>query len=187
MGQASSFRFALTHPVGETNLVGGLVLDEARGAFVSPDSLAISADTSMGRLFVEVEAVAIGDDAWVTNPLTGEWVDTSAGDSLFAFFDPSSLVANILGLVRDIEYASVPVAGGAVVLNAAISAYALSDLVGEVVDTNDLELEIRLDADTFALKRVRISGQIQEADGPDAVRVIEITDLNSEIVIEPPT
>lgn len=186
MGQASSFRFTLTHPTGSTSLLGGLTLERADGAAVSPDRLSVQADSYLGNLFVGVEAIAIGDRNFITNPLSGEWTEVSPEDSPFAFLDPAGLIANILGLVRLAEYASPPKPGEDLVIDAVIDSSALSSLVGDVIDGAELDLVLTLDPDSFVLKRARISGLLQETDVPDTVRLVELTDVNSEIEIVPP-
>ncbi len=186
MGQVSSFRFRLTHPAGSTELLGGLALERADGAFVTPDQLSVEADAYLGTLFVGVEAIVIGNQHFITNPLSGEWSEVSPEDSPLSFLNPAGLIANILGLVREADYASLPKPGEDLVIEAVISSYALSPLVGDVIEGVDLDLVLTFDPASFVLKSARISGLLQEPDEPDAVRLVELTDFNSEIEIVPP-
>ena len=186
MGQVSSFRFRLTHPAGSTELLGGLALERADGAFVTPDQLSVEADAYLGTLFVGVEAIVIDNQHFITNPLSGEWSEVSPEDSPLSFLNPAGLIANILGLVREADYASLPKPGEDLVIEAVISSYALSPLVGDVIEGVDLDLVLTFDPASFVLKSARISGLLQEPDEPDAVRLVELTDFNSEIEIVPP-
>jgi hypothetical protein len=186
MGQVSSFRFRLTHPAGSTELLGGLALERADGAFVTPDQLSVEADAYLGTLFVGVEAIVIGNQHFITNPLSGEWSEVSPEDSPLSFLNPAGLIANILGLVREADYASLPKPGEDLVIEAVISSYALSPLVGDVIEGVDVDLVLTFDPASFLLKSARISGLLQEPDEPDAVRLVELTDFNSEIEIVPP-
>ena len=186
MGQVSSFRFRLTHPAGSTELLGGLALERADGAVVTPDQLSVEADAYLGTLFVGVEGVVIGDQHFITNPLSGEWSEVSPEDSPLSFLNPAALIANILGLVREADYASLPKPGEDLVIEAVVSSYALSPLVGDVIEGVDVDLVLTFDPASFVLKSARISGLLQEPDEPDAVRLVELTDFNSEIEIVPP-
>ena len=186
MATVSSFRFKLTHPSGSTTLQNGLVVDRAEGAVVAPDQLSVEADAQLASIFVGVEAVILGDRHFMTNPLSGEWAELSPEESPFAFLDISGLIANILGLVRQSEYASPPRPGEDIVIQAVIRSYALASLVGDVVEGLDLDLLLTFDPDTFVLMSARISGRLQEADEPSAVRLVELTDVNTDIEIEPP-
>ena len=122
----------------------------------------------------------------MTNPLSGEWAELSPEESPFAFLDISGLIANILGLVRESEYVSQPAPGEDIVIQAVIRSYALASLVGDVVEGVDLDLELTFDPDTFVLMSARISGRLQEGDDSSAVRLVELTDVNSDIEIRPP-
>ena len=186
MARTSSFRFKLTHPSGTTALQSGLALESAEGAVVTPDQLLLDADALLGNIYVGVEAVVIGDQHFMTNPLSGEWAEIPPEDSPFAFLDVNRLIANILGLVRQAEYVSAPKPGEDLVIDAVIGSYALSPLVGDVVEGVDLDLVLTFDPDSFVLKSARISGLLQDHDEPDAVRLVELTDFNSEIEIVPP-
>ena len=186
MSRASSFRFKLTHPSGSTTLQNGLVVDNAEGAVVSPDQLSVTADAQLAGIFVGVEAVVLGDRHFMTNPLSGEWAELSPEESPFAFLDISGLIANILGLVRQSEHVSHPVPGEDFVIKAVIRSYALASLVGDVVEGLDLDLVLTFDPDTFVLNSARISGRLQEGDESSAVRLVELTDVNTDIQITAP-
>ena len=186
MGRVSSFRFKLTHPSGTTTLQNGLTVESAEGAVVAPDQLSVQADAELASIYVGVEAVLLGDDHFMTNPLTGEWTQVAPENSPFAFLDVNALIANILGLVRESKYESPPSEGEDIVIEAVIRSYALAPLVGEVVDGLDLDLVLTFDPDSFVLKSARISGQLQEADEDSAVRLVELSDFDTDIEIVPP-
>ncbi len=186
MAAVSSFRFKLTHPSGSTVLQNGLTVDGAEGAVVAPDQLSVEADTQLASIFVGVEAVLIGDDHYMTSPLTGEWAKVPPEDSPFAFLDVNALIANILGLVRESDYVSPPEPDEDIAIEAVIRSYALASLVGDVVEGLDVDLVLTFDPDSFVLKSARISGRLQEHDEQTAVRLVELTDFDTDIEILPP-
>ena len=120
--------------------------------FVTPDQLSVKADAYLGTLFVGVEAIVIDNQHFITNPLSGEWSEVSPEDSPLSFLNPAGLIANILGLVREADYASLPKPGEDLVIEAVISSYALSPLVGDVIEGVDVDLVLTFDPASFVLK-----------------------------------
>ncbi len=186
MGSAKSMSFEITHPSGGTALADGLTLEKAAGSVVAPGRVAVQADVMRGSESTRVESVTIGELNWMLDPQTMSWAETSPEDNLLSGLDPVGLITNILGLVRKAQYDYLPAPGQDVVLNGTINAYALSALGVDVIDANALDITLTIDHETYALKQVRISGALQESDGPGAVRLIAITGLNSGIRIDPP-
>ena len=181
-----SFRFELTHPAGATSLAGGLSLQRAEGAVSGPERLQIKAEAELGRLFVRVEAIVIGDHTWMTNPLTGNWAEIDPADSPFSFLDPAKLVADVLRQISAPAYKTPPAATGDLLITGSVPAEVLASLVGTVQGGSVLTVDLTLDRAAFTLKEARITGRLQPDDGPETVRVITFFGFGEQISIEPP-
>ncbi|MBI2965225.1 MAG: LppX_LprAFG lipoprotein [Chloroflexi bacterium] len=187
MRQLQTFRFRLSHPSGSTLLPGGISLDDAEGAVVAPDRLQVFADASSGRSFVKLSVVAIGDDAWVTNPLTGSWVKAPPGGSPFSTFDPAGLVGGILAGVTEARFSQgASPSGGAFRILGRAGASILEPLVGEVDRGRTVEFELLIDAVSFRLSRAEIRGAVSTGEDPATVRVVDLSDFDAGIEIQPP-
>ena len=182
-----AFRFRLSHSAGSTVLSSGISLDSAEGAAAAPDRLQVTADASFGRSFVKLSAIVIGDEAWVTNPLTGGWLKAPPGGSPFSTFDPGQLVAGILAGVTEVRFTQdrAP-AGGRYRVSGKAGATILEPLVGEVDSARTVEFDLQIDASTFRLARAEIRGAVSEAEDPTTARVVDLFDFDAGIEIKPP-
>ncbi|MBI4219350.1 MAG: LppX_LprAFG lipoprotein [Chloroflexi bacterium] len=187
MKQLHAFRFRLSHPSGSTILSGGISLDAAEGAVVTPDRLQVSADASAGRSFVKLSAVAIGGDAWITNPFTGSWVKAPPGGSPFSTFDPAGLIGRILEGVTEVRFSPGASRNGATyrILGRA-GAPVLEPLVGDVDPGRTVEFELLIDSASFHLSRAEIRGAVSAGEDPATVRVVDLSDFDADIEIKPP-
>jgi hypothetical protein len=187
MAEVDHFQFELTHPQGSTALPGGLSLRRAEGATIRPDRLSVKAEADLGRVFVRVDAVIIGDQTWMTNPLTGNWAPLASEDSPFNFLDVTQLVVNLLGELSDVSYpAEGPAGSGPLVLEGNIPAGALSPLVGTVQQDSVLSARLVVDRESFVLTEARVSGKLQPSDEDNYVRLFRLSGFDAQTVIEPP-
>lgn len=187
IAEVDQFEFELTHPRGKTALDGGLELRRAEGTVISPSRLSVSAEADLGRLFVKVDAVVIGGETWMTNPVTGNWSSIPPDDSPFSFLDPIRLVSNILAQTTDPVY---PEDGGRdgdrIRLEGKAPSEAFQPLVGTVLPGEVLEVAMTIDAGTFLLTSATLRGRLQSEDESDATRLITLSGFDSELTIEPP-
>jgi hypothetical protein len=188
MEHVPQFQFELTHPSGTTTLAGGLQLRKASGTVIAPDdSMSLDAQADLGRIFVRVQAIVIGEKTWMTNPLTGNWSSIDPQDSPFIFLDPVGLVANVLGQTTDASYAESGSAdAGQLVINGKVSAGALEPLVGTVIRAATLDTTLVIDAQTLMLKSARLSGKLQPNDDETFVRLITFSGFDADLIILPP-
>ena len=184
--ELDSFRFSLYHESGHTALPGGIVLKSAEGAAVAPDKLSFTAKTTVGRAFVKIEAILTGGDTYMTNPVTGNWSRLPPGESPFGTFDPPRLVATILGQVERPSFAETPVSDAGYTVSATVSAAAFASLVGHVNPEYTVDVLLRVDPASFHLMRVDATGRVADAEPEDVRRIIELSDFDAAITIEPP-
>ena len=186
MENIDSFSFQLTHDSGHTTLSGALQLSRA-GGFVETDGLDLEAEANIGRLFVKVEAVVIGRQTWMTNPITGVWSEIAPEDSPFAFLDPVKLVADILGDTQQASYAiDDQITNGDIKILGKIPAKSLAALVGYVRPDEIPNVLLTIDSSSNLLKKIIISGVVQSEDELGTIRVITLSDFDEPSNIEPP-
>jgi len=181
-----SFRFLLSHESGHTALPGGIALTSAEGAAVAPGNLSFTAKATIGRAFVKIDAVLTGGNTYMTNPVTGTWSELPAEDSPFGTFDPPLLIATILGQVEHPSFAEPPSPGVDYAISARISAAAFASLVGQINPEYTVDVVLRVDPAGFHLKRVEATGRVADAEPEDVRRIIELSDFDASITIEPP-
>ena len=186
MGNLESFSFQLGHDSGHTTLSGALQLTRA-GGFVTTNGLDLEAEANIGRAFVRVEAVVIGEQTWMTNPLTGVWSEIAPEDSPFAFLDPVKLVADILGDTQQAVYpANDQSSSGDTEISGLIPAKSLASLVGSVDPDATPNVLLTIDSTSNLLKKIVISGVVQAEDEPGTIRVITLSKFDEPSTLEPP-
>ena len=185
MGDLKSFEFKLTHDSGFTTLPGALQLTTASGA-VAPNGLDLEAEAKIGRAFVRVKAIVIGEQTWMTNPLTGAWSEIPPEDSPCSFLDPVKLVADILGETQDAGFALDGDSTGDVTIIGRITAPTLAPLVGTVDPDAVPSVEMIFDPESYVLKKIIISGDVQPEDEPDTIRIVTLAEFDKLILLRPP-
>jgi hypothetical protein len=185
MSALDSFSFQLTHDVGHTTLSGALQLTRA-GGLVATNGLDLEAEANIGRAFVRVEAVVIGEQTWMTNPFTGVWSEIAPEDSPFSFLDPVKLVADILGDTEQATYPTDSSSAGKVIVIGAIPAESLAALVGSVDPTAVPNVELTLDSNSKRLNKIVITGVVQPEDESNTIRVITLSEFDQQVSLEPP-
>ena len=185
MSNLDSFSFQLTHDSGHTTLSGALELTRA-GGLVTTNGLDLEAEANIGRAFVRVEAVVIDEQTWMTNPITGVWSEIPPEDSPFAFLDPVKMVADILGETSNPEYAPESSPVGEYRITGTIPAQSLATLVGSVDPNAAPAVILNFDASSNLLNRVEIRGTVQPEDEPGTIRIITLSEFDSNVSLEPP-
>ena len=182
---ADSFKFALSHASGTTQLQGGLELQRASGEVRRPGDMNLTAEANFGRAFVRIDAVVIGADTWMTNPITGDWAKIPPDDSPFGFLDPIQVIANLIDGVDNPSFAEAPGTGGDIKVSGNMPSASFEPLVGTVANTN-VNVTLVIDADTFYLTKATVRGVLQDGDNESAERVIDLSGYGENFDISPP-
>ena len=182
-----SFHFRLHHESGNMELIAGLVIDEAEGDVVRPDNLSVSFKGSAGGIAIRTRLITIGDDGYMTNPMTGVWEAGPTGVSSLEFFDPSRGIAAIMQQLSQVRLVDVAARDSRVYAIAGnLPAEALSPLVGSTLEDATVSVELTIDAERLHLLGVRIAGRVMPTDEDGVIRIITLTSFDERIAIEAP-
>ena len=185
MEQVSSFRFRLEHKGGDTQLLPGLLIDEAEGAVVNPDRLSVNFGGSAGTFALQASLITIGDSVFMTNPLSGKWEALQVGVGPQGFFDPGRGIGAMLSGVEQPSLVGDPT-GPVLRLRGSVQAEALSSLLGDTLEGVAVDVELDIDAKAYFLLKVRVDGRVTPSDAEEVVRIITVSNFNEPISIEPP-
>ena len=183
--QVQSFRFVLEHEHGATEIVRGLLMERAEGEVAGVDRLRVEIEASLGPLNLEVGVVVIGEDGWITNPLTGRWEreDITVED----VFDPATGVTALMRVVDAARVTGTDRVGG--VRSYRVEATVDSGdvtLFGDPSPGRALAATVWIGIDDALVRRIEIVGGIT-ADEPDnLLRRVTLRDFDAEIEIVPP-
>ena len=184
MEALESFHFRLHHESGSTKLLPSLLMDEAEGDVVRPDGISVEFSGSFGRFAIESGLITLGDDSYMTNPLSGKWESVPREVSPLGFFDPSRGIASMMSRV---EGSSLLSSDGEVYrIGGTLPAEALAPLLGTTVEGTTVVVELTLDASDLYLLKAVVDGRVTPSDADDVVRVITLSRFNEPVTIEPP-
>ncbi len=188
--QLESARFILNHEKGSTTLFPGLEMMKAAGLVEIPDrvSLVVEGELAFPRSFIEASFITIGDEAYMTDLLTGDWREVPPETLPVRFADLGRTLADIIGAVEE------PTVAGSERLQAydtyqiegRIKSEALSSLVPGAGEGFAVDLDLWLEQSRKLLLQVRISGQVLPTDIPDAVRLLTLDEINVPVNITAP-
>ena len=185
MSELTSFRFRIEHvDDGGTPLAQGMTLTEARGSVVVPDKLDVSFVGTSGNFVVKGSLIAVGEDVYMTNPLTDEWHAVSSALNPLEFFHPSQGVAGILAHVRDaalISHDAVEYRIGG-----RLPAEALAPLFGETEPQSSVEVTLSVDKARLYLTQARLDGRITPTEADGLARTITLSEFDKPMDISVP-
>ena len=162
------------------------------GDFQAPDRVHSSLSVSLGFFSIEVETIAIGDDVYTTDPLTGAWSVSS--EAAFAFPAPADFAAGTeLALLDPILLGIGELDGGKVFR---LSGAPPPDVFGTGEVLTDAEFWIGVD--DFLIRKITAEAEVGLDElggalgdvgisGPATISLtITISDFGKPVVIEAP-
>ena len=176
--------FVLNHENGFTEALGGLELQHVEGA-ITETGMSIQTEANLGRIYIEVDAILIGTNTWLTNPLTGEWELLPEEENPIGFLQRSRR-SRRSQRVNQAEFIVPPEPGEDYQLTSPLKAEALKSLLGDTIPGSVGIAEVVIDHLSFAMKSARIAGALQTRDTDQTVRILEMSRYGEEFTIEPP-
>lgn len=164
-----------------------LALDSLVGQFSVPTraraQLTVTVD---GNLTTEIGAVAIDDEVWISNPVTGDFETLPPGFDIdpSRFFDPEDGWQPLLANLRDVELVGIDDRGGDRyhVRGIAPAAEVQNITVGLVRD-QDVPVELWIHPGTSLVTRAEFTTAI---DGAESRWVLELGRYGESFTIRPP-
>ena len=186
MQNLSTFHVRLEHEGdGTTQFAPGVVLSEAEAEIINPDRMGASFKAQFGTLAVNSEFVAIGEDNWLTNPLSGAWEPIDADVSPLGFFNPRRGINAILAEVHSVEEPP-DVSGTVYTLNGSVPAKALESLLGPSIEGAMVVARLVIDTDGYYLTEARVEGRVVPTDIEGIIRLLWLSRFNEPMTVEAP-
>ena len=187
MQELKSFSFSLKHEGGGTELLPGMIVEEAIGDVVSPDKIAISFSGRFGGRFAfRASLVTLGDESYMTNPLTGAWEAIPTGVSPLGFFNPTQGIAGMMLQLRQVRLVDDGGEREEFRLNGVLPAEALAPLLGKTLEGVTVRVELIIDSKDLYLLQARVMGIVTGKDPEDIVRLIVVSAFDEPLLIEAP-
>ncbi len=189
--QLESAAFTLEHLKGTTALIPGfLVMTRVSGEVDIPDRFRLKVEAEMltPRSFVEIGVITIGDQAYMTDPITKEWRQVEPSALPFTLSDISRTLAGIIEAVVEPTLVGLERLGDRDThhIQGSIRSQDLAGLVPGAGEGFDVQLGLWLATPGNLLLQVLISGMVIPTDDPDTVRRLTLDDINVPVEISPP-
>ena len=188
-GEATSalntFRFQLEHNrEGATPLTESLRVTEADGRVVNPDAVSVDFAGTLGSFAVRSSLITLGDDSYMTNPLTGAWEQVAREVSPLGFFDPQRGIGSMMTEVQ--SPVLIEKSDAEFVIEGALPVEALEPLLGGLMEGNTVDVRLNIESDSLYLTRAILDGRLTASEPDGVVRTITLSEFNEQVTIEPP-
>ena len=182
------FHFEMTHEGGGTPIALGLEMDQVEGDIAAPDRMKATIQAQVRGLFLEVSAITIGDDTYITNPFTGEYEKLTNGITGGGFFDPakgiSAIIREAIGpiLLPDDTLDGTPVYH----LAGSIRSEDLKSISPDATEGFMLGAEIWIGKEDFLIRKLVLEGRITQDEKENITRTILVSGFDEPVTIDAP-
>ncbi len=198
MATLNAFHFELSTVEGKTQFMENLELSGLEGDVQRPDRFQASVTAKAAIIELTVKVVGIGDEVWVTDPMSSEerWIALDVGDAtgsdrpLTDLLNPDRILLEAVNLIEaptvageeEIDGTNTTQIDGMVDLSRLQQAGtpAATVAAGQLIPVS-----IWID-DEGLVRRLEIEGALTAAETPDVVRRLDLSGFDQEITIEAP-
>ena len=185
-----SVTFDLEHLVGSTNLLPGVLMTRAYGKAVVPGEFDITVEGELlfPRSYLEIGMVSLGEQAYMTNLVNGQWEEISPSALPINLSDFGATLAGIVEEVQSPRLLGQENIDGVDVyhISGDITSEVLKGLVPTAGTGFPVALEVWTERDTGMLRRAVITGQVVVTDVAEAQRQLSLEGANQPVTIERP-
>ncbi len=186
-----SAAFTLEHISGSTALIPGfLEMYKVSGVVDIPErfELTVEAETIRPRSFVEVRVVTIKDQAYMTDIISGKWLQVEPEVLPFTFANFAQTLADIIEAVEAPAVVGTERLGDSETnhIRGLILSEDLGGLVPRAAEGLEVILDLWLEQSTNLLQQVLISGRVIATDEPGTVRKLTLGNINLPVEISAP-
>jgi LppX_LprAFG lipoprotein len=189
-----TLHFSLRNIRGNTKIFTGFRLLGIEGDFQQPDRFQATLKAKALLAKTEIQAVGIGDRFWLKNPiLTGNNFNEQKIDpDIIALARPDVVIRLIPQLVSDLTFVGNEQLDGddSTVLGGTLHLTQLKEIApdiptGSIRTDKDLPIQVWIDGDSM-IRRIQIDGPFVAYDDDDVIRVIDFSNFDEPVDIEPP-
>lgn len=202
MAGLNSFHFALTTVEGTTQFMEQFELSGLEGDVERPDRFKATITAKAAIIELSVEAVGIGNQVWITDPLSSEkrWIVlnisemTGTDRPITDLINPDRILLEAVNLIEppmvageeEIDGTKTTRIDGVVDVSrlqqaaTPVASDAASDAAAEL-----LPISIWIGDEGF-IRRLEIAGALTDAESPDVVRRLDLSGFNQDVAIEAP-
>jgi outer membrane lipoprotein-sorting protein len=188
LDKATSAHFVLEQQNGTIQLASGVQVGNAEGDVLRPDKLRMKFTLRFLGINAESQLIAIGDDVFLTNPTSGQWVKAPPSTSAPQVLDKDHGVSSLLRQVSNPQSVGTETIDGVQTqhIKGSVPADAFGALTGAKVSGDAVPGDIWVGTADFLPRQVRLEGVIGPADTSATVRNLKLSNYNQDIAIDAP-
>lgn len=204
MAAVQSFHFQMSTPEGRSLVVNEIELEGFEGDVQRPDRFRVEFTAKMAIVSLSVKVVGIGDQLWVTDPMSKDeaWIQVGLDDmgpiALPDILNPDRLLQAAVSVVQEPKLAGEEEIDGLKTtrIDGTFDPQKVNQQVTELAGTPvpelssitaDQPIPVSLWLDENArLRRVEFDGPLTAADEGDVVRRFDLTKIDEPVDIQPP-
>lgn len=182
------FHFVFDEENGPKSTLG-VHLVFAEGDVAVPDRVKADVSGTFLGIPLHSQLVVANGKTYIEDPLSGKWRQVDIKTNPVGFFDPKTGVVAVIRGADKLELIGSEKIGGvdAYHVKGQTTVGAISPLLGNPPGTEPVDLELWVDKKTDRLVRLRLTGHVEEGDGDDAVRTIELSRFGVVVPLTAPT
>ena len=181
MGQVTSLDFTLSHEEGHTPLMLGVVLQGAEGSTQVPDQASMRVDALISALntFLKMEIVVDGENATMTDPLSGNPLPVPTSSLPFNLHGLGETLGGILLAIEGPAFSTGETLDGvrSQGIGGTISGADIKPLIPAADASLQQDIEVWVGEDDL-IRRVRIAGKVLANDTEPVVRILTFTNFD---------
>lgn len=189
MGELRSLHFVLDAEKGRMLLGPGLVVRHLVGDAARPDRLRLKMKVAFGQAIAEMQLLSVGDQEWLTNPLTGHWEKLPGRLFFIAVLEPDRGLPRLMSRVVDPVSQGTEQVGDSLTyrVKGRLSPSDITPMVGGTPAGEPVQAEAWVGVNDYLLRRVKLQGAITTLDEPGTTLDLQLSGFNSQSSIEPPS
>jgi lipoprotein LprG len=191
MGDVTSVRFELERTGAPLYIdsSGRIALNTLDGEFTVPASAQAVVEVAVGgTLKTELAAIAIDDEVWLSNPITGNMEPLPPGTELdpSSFFDPKGGWQPLLENLTDVELIGIEDRDGpAYHVRGTAPAAQVGVITAGLIEDTDVVIDVWIDPVTALVTGVEFDVELDAGAGATHWK-LDLTDYGEEFDISPP-
>ena len=183
-----AFHFTLTHENGSTPVAQGISMSKADGDFVQPDRMKATISGTVAQGFdIDAKVISVGNNVWIAL-IGNRYLPLPNGVGAASILDPNNGVLKALHGVKSPQFAGTEKVNGvdATVVSGTIDAGDLTALDADAQAGKSVKGKVWIGNTDQRVYRLRLDGPLNDQEPANIARILDLSQFNESVTIQPP-
>ena len=189
VGAMQTAKFSMIDETGTGALFLGTTFKSMEAELDAPDGLRMLVEVeATGFGFLEIEIIKVGEQAFIKLSQGAPWSTLPLDQLPFNFSGLGMVFASLPATVQNVAITGQETVQGAqtIRIEGVIDSEALLPLITTADPGNEVTLTLWIDETEYALRQIKIAGQIYDDDAPETIRILTIVGIDVPVDIQLP-